>query len=454
LSLPALFKTYIRYEGSPGLWHFLLWVLVHTHVSYTGLHWFCGLVSVAATALLVFGSPFPRYIRLTLPFTYFLIFQFAIVARSYVLVPIFLFLIAFCWKRSPLLLGLLLGMLANIALHAAMISAGFAVVYAVSCLQGKMPGSGFSWRRQIEGLAILLTLYAFAVWTVWPPHDQGFKASNGPLIVVVTLHFMELCRPWGLAIPFWVAIALCLQARRAQLYLLPLLLFALFSLVVHIAFWHAGLLFPLAICLLWITWPSRGTLAPRSEAMGSNALIAMAALQILWSAYALEFDHYHAYSPDLAASEFLQPFFREGATIAVTYTADSGCHACFSVGLMPYFDDNIFINQPNSFWWWSTRNATERNFQQILPSHPSLVVVEAHPIHPDRPIDLQDEKIQQVVREGYRFTNMFCGEMPEGFQLREKSCHLIFRRNKSAEPLLAHRANAHSRPTQFSLSSR
>ena len=30
-----LFQTYLRYEGSPGLWHFLLWILVRLHISYT-----------------------------------------------------------------------------------------------------------------------------------------------------------------------------------------------------------------------------------------------------------------------------------------------------------------------------------------------------------------------------------------------------------------------------------
>ena len=75
LSLPALFQTYIRYEGSPGLWYFLLWPLIRLHVSYTALHWICGTIAVGATALLVFKSPFPRYLKLVLPFTYFLLFR-------------------------------------------------------------------------------------------------------------------------------------------------------------------------------------------------------------------------------------------------------------------------------------------------------------------------------------------------------------------------------------------
>src|SRR5260370_39192067 len=39
LSLKSLFGTYIHYEGSPGLWHALLWMLARMHVTYTGMHW-------------------------------------------------------------------------------------------------------------------------------------------------------------------------------------------------------------------------------------------------------------------------------------------------------------------------------------------------------------------------------------------------------------------------------
>src|ERR1700751_1544778 len=94
LSLHDLFVKYIRYEGAPGLWHFLLWILSRAHVTYSGLHWICGITAVAATSLFIFKAPFPRYLKLTLPFTYFLLFHYAVVARCYVLVPLLLYAIA------------------------------------------------------------------------------------------------------------------------------------------------------------------------------------------------------------------------------------------------------------------------------------------------------------------------------------------------------------------------
>ena len=55
------------------------------HVSYAGMHWVAAAIGFLGVAVLVTTSPFPRFIKLLLPFTFYLAFQYAIVARSYVL---------------------------------------------------------------------------------------------------------------------------------------------------------------------------------------------------------------------------------------------------------------------------------------------------------------------------------------------------------------------------------
>lgn len=439
LSLPSLFQTYIRYEASPGLWHFLLWILIRAHVSYTGLHWICGAIAVAATALLVFKSPLPRPLKLTLPFTYFLLYQYAVVARNYVLVPVFLYLIAWMWKRSPLAVALLLGLLANVALHAAIISGGLAVVYLFEQFRNGSIKESHRRRQLLICALILLSLYGFALWTAWPPHDllnhiadtRRMQSPGTPSFVakfVISL-VMGICpKPWWLSIPFWIAVAVWLHARRSLFYLLPVLFFAIFCGEVSCGWWHAGLLIPLVICLLWITWPASGVKLPRRELLCSVVLLALAGEQIVWSAFAIHYDVYNAFSPDLATSQFLRPLVQQGATVTVTYFDDPYLHAYHSVGILPYFDHNIFINQPDSFWAWSSQNPTEEKFMAVLPSHPDVVVVEERLPGPDSPVNLQDPKAQILSQAGYRFTHMFCGSSPIGYLSAEKNCHLIFQR--------------------------
>lgn len=434
LSLPALFQTYIRYEASPGLWHLLLWILIHARITYTGLHWICGGIAIGTAALLVFKAPFPRYLRLVLPFTYFLLFQYAVVARSYVLVPVLLYCIALCWKRSPLVLGLLLGLLANFALHATVISGGIAVVYLVEQIRSGGAREPFRRRQLVLGGLILLSLWAFALWTALPPKDNSFFTSYDHgnhrfFMSAIRSILWGTCEPPILSIPYWIAIALWFSSRRRLFYLLPVLFFAAFSGLVLANWWHVGLLVPLLTCLSWITWPAPAGKISRSETLGRTAFTVMASMQILWSCYAIDFDHHNAYSPDLATAKFLRPFVQQGASIAVTYSDDPDGRGYRAVGILPYFDHNVFINLPEPFWLWSNRNPTEQMFMQILPANPEVVVVEVRSRHPELPVNLQDLKVNLLSRAGYRFTHMFCGAMPIGFQPAEKSCHLIFQRS-------------------------
>jgi hypothetical protein len=433
LSLASLFKTYIRYEGSPGLWHFLLWMMIRVHISYAGLHWICGAIATAAASLLIFRSPFPRYLKLSLPFTYFLFFQYAVVARNYVLVPLLLFLAAIAWKKWPIGFVLALGLLANASLHAAVVSGGLAAVYLIEQVRNRESESFKDRRKLFLCALLLLTFYAFAIWTAWPPHDLNLSSFRGQSSIYFLRAVFSLvwpmCQPWILSIPFWTAMVIWFHARHKLYFLLPVALFAAFSGEVSIAWWHAGILIPLLICLLWVTWRPSTAVNREYEVAGRIALIIMVATQILWSGYAFLYDHYNAYSPDPAAAKFLSPFVREGATIAVTYISnaeDKPVRAYPAVGILPYFDHNIFANTPYPFWWWSDKDPSEDRFNALLPSHPRFVLVEETHNSPYANMNLDNPKYVALIKGGYRFVNRFCGSQPRQLEPQETLCHVVF----------------------------
>ena len=126
LSVHDLFFHALRYEGTPALWHLFLRGLIQLHVSYAQMHWIVGLIAVCGMSLLIFFAPFPRWVRLTLPFTFFFAFQYAIVARSYILAPLLAFAVAIFWNRNTVVLAILLGLLANTSLHGFALAASLA----------------------------------------------------------------------------------------------------------------------------------------------------------------------------------------------------------------------------------------------------------------------------------------------------------------------------------------
>ncbi len=436
LSLRELFGTYLRYEGSPGLWHLLLWVLNRAHIGYTGLHWFCGAIALLATALLLFASPFPRFLKLALPFTTFLLYQYAVIARSYVLAPLLLFGIAVFWRRHPLLVALGLGLLANTSLHAAAISAGLAVVYFLERIRNGGRDKAHDRRGLLSCALIIAAFYAFALWTAWPPHDivRALLPEHSRALIpdAIASLVRAVCWPWELSIFFWIAIAALFAARSRFFYLLPVVCFALFSGRIYARWWHAGLLIPLLLCLLWISWPEPGAAISRRESFGRIALAVMIATQIAWAGYALYYDHFFPYSPDLAAAEFLRPLVARGDKVIVTAIDDEGNGAFDDVGILPYFDQNIYANQANAFWWWSSDDLTELRFEQMLPTHPRFVLVEIRNKSFSNQIDLSAPKFLAVERAGYRFAHAWCGTFPEGFQLTEPECHVLFESTRGA----------------------
>jgi hypothetical protein len=360
-----------------------------------------------------------------------------------------LFLIASRWKKSPVVMALLLGLLANLALHAAVISAGLAILFATERIrEGALREPGTR-RELLFGLLLLLGFHALVLWTAWPPHDLLLSRVRGqsrssPEYAIASLVW-GVCQPWPLSILFWIAIAVCFRARRALFYLFPVFCFACFCGVVYANWWHVGLLIPLLLCLLWITWPAPGRSVSRHERIGRAALTLMAATQIFWSAYALVYNHSHAYSPDIAAAQFLTPYVQSGASIAVTYLDQpEGNQAYDSVGILPYFDHNIFMNQPQSFWFWSTDNPTEDLFFKALRTRPRILLIEIRrPEHAQRlTINpklevLNKQKLEMLTNAGYKMTNIFCGIRTERFALSESSCHEIFQQFPAPQNLTA-----------------
>jgi hypothetical protein len=431
LPLSTLFAKFIRYEGSPGLWHFLLWIMNRAHVSYAGMHWIAGGIGVCAVALLLFKSPLPRYLKLSLPFTYFLLFQYAVVARNYALVPLLLFLVAITWKKSPLALAFALGLLANTALHAAAISGGLAIVFAVERWRDPSGITRDDRRKLVLCALILLAFYAFAIWTAWPPHDLELTRVRGthPNYLQSALQSLlwGVCQPPVLSVAFWAVVGLWFLARRKILYLLPVLFFAGLSAFAYFTWWHAGLLVPLLICLLWITWPENGTTPPQFGKALNAVLGLMIATHILWAGYAYSFDHYRAFSPDRAAAEFLNPYVAVDTPIAVTYVRSDLWHGYGypAVGILPYFSHNIYLNLPYPFWWWSDQDPSESRFHASLPSHPRLVLVEVVDPGPIKPIVWSDPVFVSLFQNGYQYRSAFCGSQPQRFEEVISICHVF-----------------------------
>lgn len=124
-SLRLLFGHLLRREGSPGLWHLLLWCLARMHLSFAAVHWICLVIAIGGVYVLLRWCSLPRPIKLLLPFGFYLAYQYAVIARSYVLFPLLVFSATALLSSSRcrlVPLAVVLGLLANSCAHGAVYS--------------------------------------------------------------------------------------------------------------------------------------------------------------------------------------------------------------------------------------------------------------------------------------------------------------------------------------------
>ncbi|MGC2635873.1 MAG: hypothetical protein WA294_01760 [Acidobacteriaceae bacterium] len=180
----------IRYEGSPGLWHTLLWILLRLHVGFIAMHWVSGAIAAAGVVVQLRWSPFPLLLRILLPFGFWLAYQDAVIARSYVLFAVLAFSAAAILRaiaetpapeplpRSRLFgLAVVLGLMGNVSVHGLVASGGFALVALVLLRRRKRAEAARAAHIAIPAL-LLCAFWIFAVATTIPPSDVNFQAGT------------------------------------------------------------------------------------------------------------------------------------------------------------------------------------------------------------------------------------------------------------------------------------
>jgi hypothetical protein len=426
----------LRYEGSPGLWHALLWVLARAHVSYVGMRWISGVIALAGVYVLLRWSPFPLILKILLPFGFWLAYQDAVVARSYVLFAVLAFPAAAILRsmardegpvrRSTVIwLAVLLGLMANLSIHGFIASIGFWIV-TLAVLRRKAK-AGMPLRKTVP-TAIVGCAWIFVVVTVFPPSDVNFPAGKNLQ--------MSTQKIWA---------ALGSQTAKAELQdekqrgltprpgELPMQAERPFQKTAAEARWHKigrilGLLtFPvsnfrylaLVACVLVIAQaivfrPARGQvgwvglmpwalmillftsmyLAPRHAGMIWEAMIA--ALWLTWPAepvsggFALWMRRVTVAALVLVAlnqvqwtgramwEEIHKPYAGDKA-MAKWLKANEGekriaGFGYHSVGVTAWFDHPVYFNQPATYWIWSQQPRNDARAPFAIATHPDVIV--------------------------------------------------------------------------------
>src|ERR1022692_3328423 len=164
LDLKTIWFHELRYEGSPGLWHTILWVAQHVfHARYGALGYIGAVGALAGVVLLIFKAPFPRYIRWPLAFTYFMVYQYAVIARPYTLLPLLAFAAALFFKdrEHPERMTVVLVLLANLSLHGTILAGCLGLVYLLDALRSWNTLDARVKKRYLICIGVMVATFAF-----------------------------------------------------------------------------------------------------------------------------------------------------------------------------------------------------------------------------------------------------------------------------------------------------
>lgn len=368
-SLTHLWGSLLHYEGTPGLWQTLIHALIRLGLPYSGYGFVSTVLSLVAAYLLLRYAPLPLFVRIALPFTYFLCYQYAVIARSYALIAPLLFAIAALYRRArerPALMTVLLTLLAGVSAHGFLLSICiWIVIYAPVMLRGSA-----LWKKTALSAAVYLTILVFLLVSAWPAKDAAFADHRG----LANLRLLPQIAKAGLAAAFtgyWIP-SLAIIAFSAPflwrgggwlIFLLTTASLCLFGAVVYAQLWHFGVLFLVWIFAMWISAYNTRMTAPALA-----ALIAAIAFQCYWTGAAVLYDWKHAYSGSAAAAQYLrQSGIASTAVYAVGYP---------SVAIQPYFRSNIYSNfHGGAYWDWSKRNTADDPAALLESQHREFVLV-------------------------------------------------------------------------------
>jgi hypothetical protein len=428
-----LFLRQLHYEGTPGLWHALLMVPAKLGLPYWTMNVLSALLGSLAVLLVVRCSPFPWPVKLLLPFSYFVFYQYAVVARNYSLLAPLLFLVAVVYPRRFERVYLYVGLLAltaNLSGHGAMIAGSLMALHGVETLRRWRSMTGPSRRAHLVAFGAFTAVAGFIAFQLLPiPADLDFPhgfpvrpetlaATAGAMIdgalgdqPALTLFVLAVC------------VAFMVRARTLAVYLLPTVAVVVFATFAFRNVWHDGILFLLLVFGLWVAMtarpePARG----RWQVLLLVAIVPLLALHVTWSVRSFVYDVRSPYSGSRELAAFLRDHPRaRGAVVYGTGFA--------SFAVMPYLDHNPFANYNDGelpvYWPWSTKSSLLVDPERIVARGPDLVVLT---------IKFPGATDQLARYPGYRLLASFPGHIWWKDRILEPDTYVVLERVGRSEP--------------------
>jgi len=344
----------VRYEGTLPTWHLILKLFQIMGLKYEYL-FVVPLLFSSAGVILLFMTDAPLMAKIMIPFSFFVLYQNAVVARQYSLVFPIMMLIVLSYKdrydhparyyASLILLGLT-------SSYGVIISSSFLLWDFICMAQRK-------YRERITKMFRILFYVTVAVMLLIvfasiPPSDCSFEllsySFTDSLVTALLFRIDSMAVRCIILVLYAALFVYCFRARIAQALVIavPVVLYMLFF---YVKIWHTTYLFCLVITLMMILRDdpdaNDGKACPKVLMPVRICVIALLGVQCAGGVYSVCTDYMYPYYPSEEVAEYLRPYVDSGAVIDRIGFA--------GVCVQPYYDSNIYSNcsSDKSYKIWS-----------------------------------------------------------------------------------------------------
>lgn len=289
----------LGYIGMPPVWYLLVAPLAKLGLPYFSMTLLNLVIAWSAVFVFLAFAPLPKIVRLLFVFSYFMSYEYAVVARPYAPAVLFFFAALACWKKRderPIPLAIFVALMALTTTHTLFFGAVFGAAYLWETIRDKRFGDRQRW------IAIAITAIGglLSAYLLRPPKEmgeshvlRGFSPSN--LIWTfgnAVFPDIPLYVAFALAIAVIVIVTLSIGRRLVpQFFLWSSLVFLalLYTFVWAAGLRHAGLITMAIIGALWLadSYP-----APPSTERWRTAVTVTLSIAFVYSAI-VAFGYWH-----------------------------------------------------------------------------------------------------------------------------------------------------------------
>src|SRR4030043_511526 len=131
LDVISIFKQ-MAYDGTPALWYMFLVPFAKTGLPYISEFILHLMIAVAAVTVFILYAPFLRITKVLFIFSYYMAYEYSIIARSYCLSILLLFIIAALYTKRfeyPLWYSFLIFLFFNTNVHSFFIACSLTILF-------------------------------------------------------------------------------------------------------------------------------------------------------------------------------------------------------------------------------------------------------------------------------------------------------------------------------------